>query len=223
MYIGITAGASRGKADPTVNAKETGYFLMTDPIQTDPVASHDMDATNLTGRLFLGLNRQIDNMVYGLEADVSLADYNEKYSSGNITYLTLPTNSFSVTTKVKSNGAFSIRPRFGYVFEKSLCYISAGLAIRKFEYDFTFSDSPTWNEYTNVSESKWKIGWTAGLGYERKIRDNWSLRAEYFYSSYENIIDTQSTLRGDFPTTDGFTHKLDFTEHSFRIGLSMQF
>lgn len=220
LYIGIDAGASKGNAEPTVNAKEAGYFITTDPGQTDPEASHDMDATNFISSLFLGLNHQIGNIVIGLEADVSLDNYNEKYSSGDITYLTQPTATFSVSTKVESNWAFSVRPRFGYAFKKSLLYISGGPSIRKFDYDFTFSDT-FGPEYAHINSSKWKIGWIAGVGYERKMRGNWSLRAEYFYSSYNKIIDTQSSLKTN--SSDGFTHKLDFAEHSFRIGLSMQF
>lgn len=220
LYMGITVGASKGKANPTVHAKETTYFTLTDDDQIDPEASHNMDATNVAGSLFFGLNHQINNIVIGLEADVSLTDYNEKYSSGDITYITAPADTFSLSTKVKSNWAFSLRPRLGYAFKKSLLYISGGASMRKFEYDFTFSDTFLLGEYVHMNKNKWKIGWIAGVGYEYKIYDNWSLRAEYFYSSYEDIIDTESDLRN---YSDGFTHKLDFTEHNFRIGLSIQF
>ena len=219
-YIGFTTGVSSANADPTVNAKAKGYFITTDPGQTDPQASRDLEATNVTGSLFWGLNRQIGNKVYGLEVDLSLTDYNEQYTSGNISYLTAPASTFSVVTNVKSDWAVGLRARLGYIREKSLFYVSAGPSIRQFKYDFTFTDT-FHPQLINVNESKWNLGWTVGLGYEMKLPSTWSLKTELLHSSYKDIVDAQSTTIG-YPN-DGFTHKLDFTEQSLRIGLYRKF
>lgn len=221
QYLGFSVGASKGKADPTVNVKKTTFFTTTDPEQVDPQASHDMDATNFSGNLFWGLNRQTDNIVYGFEVDVSLASYDEEYNSGRITFLSLTSDSFTLKTRVRSDWALSIRPRLGYAIKNSLFYVSAGPAMRQFKYDFTYSDSPTYNQSANVSESKWKLGLVAGFGYELKMQGAWSFRAEYLYSSYKNIINTQSSLP-DYPA-DGFNHKLDFMDQSLRLGLIKKF
>lgn len=223
QYIGFSVGPSKGKADPTVQAKVNGYFDTTDPDQTDPKASQNIEATNLSASLFWGINRRTGNILYGLEADVSLTDYNEKYKSGDIYYLTAPGASFNVVTNIESSWAVSPRARLGYIHEKSLFYISAGPSIRHFKYDFTFTDTiPIAPQLIKVNESKWKLGWTAGLGYELKSQSIWSLKVEYLYSFYKDIIDTQSTTIGGFPN-DGFTHKLDFTQSSLRIGVYRKF
>lgn len=221
QYIGFSIGASKGEADPTVHAEQTTYFNGTDPAQLDPEGSYDMDVTKLSGNLFWGLNYQTDNLVYGFEVSVSLSDYDESHNSGSISYLTLPTDSFSLSTHVKSNWAVCIRPRFGYAFQKSLLYLTVGPSLRQFEYNFTFSDMPTSNQSTNQNKTKWKLGWVGGFGYEFQIQDAWSLRTEYLYSIYKDVIDTQSSLTGH--PTDGFKHELDFTEHSLFIGLSRRF
>lgn len=223
QYIGFTVGPAKGKADPTVHAKVNGYFDTTDPDQTDPEASQNIEATNLSASLFWGINRRTGNILYGLEADVSLTDYNEKYKSGDIYYLTAPGSSFNVVTNIESSWAVSLRARLGYIHEKSLFYISAGPSIKRFKYDFTFTDTiPAAPQLINVNDSKWELGWTAGLGYEFKMQRIWFLKVEYLYSSYKDTINTQSTTIGGFPK-DGFTHKLDFTESIFRIGVYRKF
>jgi len=219
-YAGFTAGASHGTASPTVGTRNTGYFITTDPLQINPQASTGLSKTNLSGNLFYGFNRQTGNTVYGLEADISLDNFNEQYSSGNITYLTAPPSTFSVTTKVKSDWSISLRPRIGYASENSLLYVSAGPSIRRFKYDFLFTDSFT-PEYVHVNQSKWTLGWIAGLGYDYKMPNDWSLRTEYLYSSCRNIVNTQSNLRAT--PTDGFTHNLNFQAYSLRVGLVKMF
>lgn len=220
QYIGFTAGASKGEADPSVNVKLNGYFVGTDPDQINPEASSKMDSTDLSGSFLWGLNHQSGNTVYGLEVDVSYSGYDEEHKSGDITYLTAPPSGFALTTNVKSDWAVSLRPRIGFIHNKSLFYISAGPSVRKFEYDYNFTDTFQ-PQLVNVNESDWKVGWVASLGYETQIKDAFILRAEYQYSSYKDIVDTQSTTVG-YPD-DGFTHKLDFSEQSLRIGILKKF
>ncbi len=221
QYAGLTAGFSYGKFDPTVKTQGTGkYFINEDHAQVGSEGSHDLKDTDARGSLFWGFNRQAGRIVYGLEADLSLTYYNEQYDSPSIAYITQPAQSFSLSINIKSDWAFSLRPRVGYVLGKSFFYISAGPEVRRFKYDFSFSDKPVNNEYSHISEDKWGLGWTAGLGYEHKMQHDWSFRAEYFYSQYTNIIDTKSGLRN---FADGFTHELDFEAYIFRIGLSKAF
>ena len=221
QYIGFAIGASKGKAEPTTQVKNTTYFTSApDPGQLNPIASTDIDATDVNGNLFWGVNGQTDNLVYGVELNLMLNNYDEQQNSGNIAYLSQPTGTFSMSTRVESNWAVSIRPRLGYAFQKSLIYLTAGPAMRQFNYDFTFSDTHT-HTSTAVSENEWELGLIVGFGYEFKIQDAWSLRTEYLYSIYRDVIDTQSILSSQ--PADGFTHKLDFTEHSLSIGLSRKF
>lgn len=220
QYIGFAVGVAHGKADPTVRAKANGYFITTDPGQVDPQGSRNIDETNLVGSLLWGLNRQTGLTVYGVEADVSLTNFDAQYSSGNIAYISLPTSTFSITTKVRSNWMASIRPRLGYAREDALMYVTAGPSLARFKYDFSFTDTNI-PESASVHSSKVKLGWTAGLGYERKLQGDWSWKAEYLYSRFDNIIDESSALRT--VPADGFTHKLDHEIHSLRIGLTKKF
>jgi|GEM_PF-6130395 len=59
------------------------------------------------------------------------------------------------------------------------------------------------------------------MGYDYRMPGDWSFRTEYLYSSYKNIVNTQSTF--SFGPTEGFAHNLDFQAHSLRVGLFKSF
>ncbi|NDV19126.1 outer membrane beta-barrel protein [Pseudodesulfovibrio sp. JC047] len=221
QYVGFGIGGAWGKADPEVQTQKGTYFITTDPDQLDPEGSRNMYGSDLSGNVFFGFNGQKDRFVYGVEGNLSLSKYDETHHSGNVTYLTLPTDSFSITTKVKSDWAVSIRPRVGYALEKSLIYITAGPILRRFEYDFTFTDTEGGGKSLHFNKEAWKLGLIGGLGYEHKLLNDWSVRTEYLFSTYTNIIDGDSRL-ASYPE-DGFKHDLDFTEHSLCIGISKRF
>lgn len=221
-YAGLTAGSSNGKFDTTVRTQGTyNYFTeITDRTQVGSAGSHQFKDTEAVGSLFWGINRQAGSFVYGFESDLSLTYYKVQYDSPSITFISAPAQSFTVSINLKSDWAFSARPRVGYVKGKSFFYISAGPELRRFKYDFTYSDRAVNNEYSTISKDKWAFGWTAGLGYEHKMPHDWSLRAEYFYSQYTDIIHSKSDLKN---WADGFTHELDFEARIFRIGVSKAF
>lgn len=219
-YVGVAVGVSQGRADPTSRTKGNGYFITTDPGQVDPQGSRNILENNLNGSLLLGYNHQAGHAVFGIEADLLLTDYNKTTRSGDINYFTVPAETFSVTTEVRSNWQVSLRPRIGYAREKSLFYVSAGPALTGFKYNFTFTDT-NGPEFSSIRENKVKLGWTFGLGYEHKFLDGWSLKAEYLYSDFRSIIDESSSLRT--VPADGFDNEVDYTTNNFRIALIKRF
>jgi len=218
QYVGVSAGLSRATAKPSVNAKGTTYFNAIDQNQLDPLASHNHKSTNFTGTLFGGFNRQVGNVVLGLEGDFSLVDFDEQHTVNNVAYTSLPGRRFSMTTDVEAKWMASLRPRLGYAQDKSLFFVSAGPALSRFKYNFTFADEAP--RSTSVSKNKLKVGVAAGLGYEYRFHDTWSLKAEYLFSDF-NIGKASSALTTS--TADGFNHKVDFTTNHFRIGVVKAF
>ncbi|MCG8511605.1 MAG: outer membrane beta-barrel protein [Rhodospirillales bacterium] len=220
QYVGLAVGFSHGKTDPNSDVKQEGYFVTTDPDQVDPQASRNILENNLNGSLLWGMNRQTGNAMYGVEADLLLTNYNKTLRSGDINYLTVPAQTFSVTTKVKSNWQVSVRPRIGYARKTSLFYVSGGPAVTQFKYDFTFTDT-NGPEFSNISSSNVKLGWTAGMGYEHKLKDDWSLKAEYLYSYFGNIVKESSNLQT--VPADGFDNEVYYSTYNFRIALIKHF
>lgn len=220
-YAGLALGMSLGKVDPEANIIQTSYFTTTDGSQVDPEGRKSLSETAINGGVMVGMNRQYGNFVVGLEADLTRTQFNESYSSGNVTYLSLPTAIFNATTKVKSDWLASVRPRVGYAHKDSLLFLSAGPALTRFNYEYTYYDTSGTPQSARVSENKLKLGWSIGVGYEHKLADDWSVKAEYLFSDFTNIV-KQNNYFADFPN-DGFNHKVDYTVNNVRIALVKSF
>ena len=76
--------------------------------------------------------------------------------------------------------------------------------------------------------NKWVLGWTAGAGGERRINDNWSIRAEYRYVRFDYDRDhasfdsqTQVTATTTFTNQNVFTRttNMDVDLHLAKIGI----
>ena len=220
QYIGIAVGSSYQKTDPNVDALLTDYFSPPDDVQLDPINSKDLSENELAGSLFWGINRQLENLVYGFELDVNIADFDEQHSVDDISYISAPGQSFSVSTDVSSDWSVSLRPRIGYVWKKTLFFVTGGLAVTRFRYDFNYADKPVNDGTASLDESKTALGITAGFGVEHKLEDGWAIRTEYAYANYNDIVDKKSAIVG---WGEGFKHEIDHETHNLRIGISKYF
>jgi len=113
----------------------------------------------------LGYNMQTGNFVWGLEGDVDLSTIKGSTSGGT---------GVCATPGCESRNRWfgTARGRIGYAFDRWLPYLTGGAA---------FGDvkmSPN----TGLSETKTKIGWTAGAGIEWAFMTNWSTKIEYLYA-----------------------------------------
>jgi outer membrane immunogenic protein len=223
-YAGLALGVSRGQADVSGQALINGYFVAGDPEQLDPILSRDIDETSINGSLLAGLNHQFDNLVLGVEADLSLNSFDEGYSLTEIPYQTVPTDNFSTSTRIKSDWAGSLRARLGYARDSTLLYISGGPALARFDVDFSYSDRAFGGpKFLRAREKAVKLGWTAGLGLEQRIDGDWSLKGEYLYSNFNNIFKETSTLTSLSNGNGDFSHDIDFETHNFRIAIVRHF
>jgi outer membrane immunogenic protein len=143
-----------------------------------------------------GYNWQSGSYVYGLELDVAYAD-------GKTTHAGLPGCAIECfpgapgpgvdTSSVKLGWDASARARLGYlVAPDALLFVTGGVAWQSIEADglcqHSASDpqctvSPA-TPFDAQSERKTLTGWTAGLGFERRLSANWLLRAEYRYADF---------------------------------------
>jgi len=113
----------------------------------------------------LGYNMQTGNFVWGLEGDIDLSTIKGSTSGGT---------GVCATPGCESRNRWfgTARGRIGYAFDRWLPYLTGGAA---------FGDvkmSPN----TGLSETKTKIGWTAGAGIEWAFMTNWSTKIEYLYA-----------------------------------------
>lgn len=141
-YVGAHAGFASGTVD---------WALVGIPVG----GSYDMDGWLLGGQI--GYNWQMDSIVYGLEADLSVSDLNgaDGGSSRSVDWMA------------------SMRGRVGYALDGILFYGTAGVALAKSTGDLGFFD-----------DTQTHVGWTAGVGIEAMVADNVSLRGEYRYTGF---------------------------------------
>jgi outer membrane immunogenic protein len=123
-----------------------------------PGVPADIDTDGFVGSAFGGYNWQMDNFVFGGEAE--LGYNNVKGSSGAI--------------ESKGGVEGSLRARLGYAVSPDiLLYGTAGGAGKNVE----VSDGVS-------SDSNTMLGWTAGAGADIKLTDNIFGRVEYRYTDF---------------------------------------
>jgi outer membrane immunogenic protein len=115
------------------------------------------------------------------------------------------------------------RARAGVVVDNLLLYVTGGLAYANFRRNYAFfQDGPA---HTNVfSSDNTKLGWVAGAGAEWALPNNWTLKGEFLYMSFEG---DRVTVAGDGNGIGnaGVNYRLDSQESLWvsRIGLNYRF
>lgn len=128
--------------------------------------SANHSGNGVLGGLQVGYNFQSDNIVYGLEADISAA--------GIKGATVCPGPAFSCESKVSMLG--SVRGRLGWAMDKLLIYGTGGLGYGTVDIHTFYT-----GDGTTVGTKKTKAGWTIGAGAEYAIVQNWTIKAEYKY------------------------------------------
>lgn len=189
-YVGAQVGW-QGKSDHTRE-----YFTGTN-VWTG--LDQGWDTSGFIGGGHAGCNYQMSNFVIGLEGDIEGADVTGGFrlANGNGT-------DFSVRWQG------SIRGRAGVAFNTVLLYVTGGVAFADLNYTYV---TPGIREgFTNSV-----TGWTAGVGAEFALNQNWSVRGEYRFTDYGSVSNNSLVA---FP---GFTYRHDPEFHAVRVGVSYRF
>ena len=115
------------------------------------------------GGVLAGYNHQIDDIVFGVEADWGM--------SNDIVHNIDPTADF----RFKLDSIATIRGRLGYAFDDTLLYLTAGGAYARGEFNGIISGTPN-----NLQQDQ--FGWVAGLGVEHAFTDSIRFRLESVYT-----------------------------------------
>jgi outer membrane immunogenic protein len=204
FYIGANGGGTFGKT----GASHTGIPL------GSPLASGDYNLDHNTTGWFgggqIGYNFQAAQWLFGVEADFQGADIK---GTGTLSGLAVaqrngvsafPGNFVTASDKLDYFG--TLRGRFGgLVSNDLLLYATGGLIYGR------VNDNGQFHYQTPVdyvaAASGMKTGWTAGAGFEYRIVQNWSVKAEYLYYDLGS-----QTITSNFgvPATPPFQSQFDF-------------
>jgi outer membrane immunogenic protein len=167
------------------------------------------DTVFLLGGL-AGINLQHDRLVFGVEADITWFDSDEKERLDG-------SEGVDITSEIDLLA--SLRARFGYAADRTLFYVTGGLAFADAEHTWDDGspnpDAPALNSPPETLDLD--FGWVVGAGVEHAWTDNWLARLEGFYYDLGSEDGTASTeLETD-------TFEVDQEIWIARIGISYKF
>lgn len=233
FYVGGNIGYTWGRSDysltyPNNGAAPPDFSVAVPEIQAAPgiAGSGRLNPDGVIGGLQAGYNWQSGKIVFGIEGDISASSL-RRTSILNTTF-PIGANVFSgqplnVTTSIKNEWLATLRPRIGVAFDRTLAYVTGGLAVGEVSY----SQANNWvstlpsnvTDVGAVSATKW--GWTIGVGLAHAFNDKWSVRGEYLYTDLGSVsVVTQTFVGGPaFPPANTFTHSANLTTNTVRIGV----
>lgn len=237
FYVGANGGYSwgRSRTDVSYFNSATGAAIAP-PAGSITNASFDMNGRIAGGQA--GYNWQSANWVYGIEGDLQWSG--EKGSAGfncaptgpaggaclpGLTFLPAGSaagTSLSINQHLQWFG--TVRGRVGILATpKVLFYGTGGLAFGEIKTTGTMSGfTPAGVAVGSVgSNSTTRAGWTAGVGVEGKITQNWSAKLEYLYIDLGRFGSGPFTLAPLSAISANVSSR--FTDHILRAGINYQF
>ena len=238
FYIGANAGYAWGASQISAGLGGAWVNYQGVPGAFDPdyagvtsAAKRTLNPSSFTGGVQAGYNYQINGFVIGVEADANYLGLRRSYTIGPLLGVQGP-GTYSVTAASAADALFTLRPRVGIAIDRSLVYVTGGLAASAFVFSQNISYlNPRVNflPFTTAagganagSASSTKVGWTIGAGFERMLDNNWSVKAEYLYVD----LGTQSfsSLYTDLqPAVFTVQHKDSLTTNILRLGVNYRF
>jgi outer membrane immunogenic protein len=229
FYLGADVGGAWGRqatALSTIDDPTNCHFCAPDT-NVGALNTLGSSAFNTSSAAFGvkgGYNTQVNNWVLGIESDfTSLRLRNSAASTGN------PFPGFAgvvnFSTNVSTDWLVTVRPRTGYALDRTLFYVTGGLAfahlgITQDYSDFAPDGDGTGHERSSVSAVK--TGWTVGGGAEYAITQNWIVNAEYLYAKLGSIK-TAGTVTDQGRTTATLPFTLKTELHQVRMGIAYKF
>jgi outer membrane immunogenic protein len=219
FYVGINGGYAWGDSD--YRHTPTGAWLTPaiDPSVPQLIrqGSGTLDPSGFLGGVQAGHNWQFGNIVLGLEADFQGGRVSDSRTATNPNPV-VPGTTLTFSEKLDSDWLFTLRPRAGIAFGRTLIYATGGLAVQdvRFKQSVFFSASGSTAQGWGREQA---VGWTVGGGLEHAIAGSWSVKLEYLYV---DLPDVTANLTNNVPGFFPFTHKADadLTEHIVRVGLN---
>jgi outer membrane immunogenic protein len=146
-----------------------------------------------------GYNFQSGQAVFGIEGDVNGSSY-----SGNVTS---PFDGTFISSHIPFDG--SVRGRIGIAsFDHVLIYATGGVAFASIKDSYS-------GGFGLASATQGRVGWTAGVGVEYAIDNNWSVRVEYRRTDYGYLYDYLPTV--PFPRSNSES------DNRVQVGFSYKF
>lgn len=193
LYLGVVGGYGWGDFESTSTPATHELTDFGNPL--DNAKGGTLGGT-------LGYNYQVNNIVWGVEADASWSNINDDFVNIEPEWHT------------DLNWIATIRPRIGFAFDRWLPYVTGGLAVGGIKLDAFDNFGPPG---PSTHDSNTHFGWTIGGGVEFAVTDSISIKGEYNYVDFgnEKYNLTGSPFFG--------VENMDLQMHMARLGVNWHF
>jgi len=201
-YIGAEGGGNWGRSEQVARSSALANNTITGKF----------DLRGGIAGATVGCNFQTSNFVVGIENDYS---WTNKRGSVN----DLPPFNVAVVSSTREKWIDTLRPRFGYAWDRVMLYGTAGVAWAGTDVNVL---SPL---VGSVTDSQTRIGWAAGLGVEwAACVGAWgalTFKLEYLHADFDSrqYINPQVTAGGGTVVTRDVTLRDDMV----RAGMNLKF
>jgi high affinity Mn2+ porin len=167
-----------------------------------------------------GYNWQLGRWVYGVEMDFAFLD-GRGGQSGTFpappAYSPIGIHSYNVDYAQSANYFASFRGRLGYGLDRSLFYVTGGVAAggARGPAILALSGGGIDRLFTAGPSQSSRMKYILGAGYEYAFADHWSVRLEYFFldlSRNTQVFDNGASFR--------YASRIRNENHVFRVGLN---
>jgi outer membrane immunogenic protein len=224
FYIGGNVGYGWGDSSTSTFLDPTSSWAIETPLfrsQFTALSDQTLNPAGVLGGLQLGYNWQFGQWVFGLEADIQATDLQESIS---VTGPNPPT-ARTFSESIRNNWFATFRPRLGLAFDRTLLYITGGLAVGDVEGSWSVASTNGYAKAGSFNDTR--VGWTAGGGVEHAFLPNWTVKLEYLYTDLGDVSYNSVYLPGSTFAPPGFNYRetitQDFTFHTVRAGLNYKF
>ncbi|WP_168201799.1 outer membrane protein [Phreatobacter aquaticus] len=193
FYIGGHLGAA---------SVSSGYNAFT---PWNAFAGFDMQnlgGSALMGGMQIGYNYQINNLVLGLEADLSALGFKKSSTTSILRGAGVPVFDRSLSWTA------TLAPRLGVTFGRALLFAKAGLAVGGF--------SVGHNQNAYISGSTTRLGLMVGAGLEYAVTQNLTAKLEYNYMNF-------GTFRTDMAGAPSIWVTQRGDVHAVKVGVNYLF
>jgi outer membrane immunogenic protein len=223
FYAGVNLGGAWGTSKYTFlpgPAWSAGGSPSGAQLATDGAASLNMSSVSGGGQI--GYNWQVNNIVFGPEADIQYTGLRRTRVFTQLGPLPTIVTPYTFTESSRSDWMATVRGRLGVAAGRVLFYCTGGVAFA----DSASADTlnfPTLAPpatFTGTgARSSIQTGWTAGGGIEWAFNDHWTAKAEYLYARFPTNTTAMTPINVIF--TQSYTDRL--TVNLARAGLNYKF
>jgi outer membrane immunogenic protein len=223
FYAGLNAGYGFGDSNEAKTTGTQGFSNLIPP-GIAPGALK-VDGSGFVGGAQIGYNVQMNQIVYGIEADIQYVD--NKKASG---FIGAPILGTQLNTSAESELRYlgTVRARLGFTpVDRFLVYATGGLA---------YGDVRSTTSVVGVqapalawagSKTETKLGYTVGAGVEYALTNNWTLKGEYLYYDLgkNNVAATGNGAVRSVAALNGvdYLSRVETKGHIVRAGVNYKF